>query len=109
VKTLPTTFGSDGFNFQQLRREGGIAIFLKQKPGLVREYPASCKSYEVVMIQKRDAYTWPDGQTTPAHEAMPSSRDWGKYGWTCQTLEDAELRFKTLVRTQFECGSLRHN
>jgi hypothetical protein len=38
-----------------------------------------------VIIQKRNAYTWPDGQTTPAHEAMPSPRDWGKYGWTYQT------------------------
>ena len=65
MKTLPTTFGSDGFNFQQLRREGDIAIFVKQKP------PFKFKSYEVVIIQKRNAYTWPNGETTPAHEAMP--------------------------------------
>jgi hypothetical protein len=70
MKTLAATFGSDGFDFRQLRREGDIAILAKQKP------PFRFKSYEVVIIQKRDAYTWPNGQTTPAHEAMPSSRTW---------------------------------
>ena len=109
MKTLPTTFGSDGFDFEQLRREGDVAIFVKQKPGLVCEYLASCRSYEVVIIQKQDAYTWPNGLTTPAHEAMPSPRDWGKYGWTYPTLDDAELRLKSLVETQFEWGSLGHN
>ena len=103
MKTLPTTFGSDDFDFQQLRREGDVAIFVKQKP------PFKFKSYEVVIIQKRDAYIWPNGLTTPAHEAMPSSRDWGKYGWTYQTLQDAELRFKTLAETQFEYAALGHN
>ena len=51
MKILPATFGSDGFDFHQLRREGDVAIFVKQKPGL------RFKSYEVVIIQKRDAYT----------------------------------------------------
>jgi hypothetical protein len=80
MKILPATFRSDDFDFVQLRREGDIAIFVKQKP------PFKFKSYEVVIIQKRDAYAWPNGATTPAHEAMPSSRDWGKYGWSYQTL-----------------------
>jgi hypothetical protein len=39
---------------------------------------------------------------TPAHEAMPSSRDWGKYGWTYQTLEDAQLRFKSQLESRLE-------
>jgi hypothetical protein len=103
MKTLPTTFGSDNFDFQQLRREGDIAIYVKQKPGF------SFRSYEVVMIQKRNAYTWPDGQTTPAHEAMPSSRDWGKYGWTYPTLEDCQLRFKSIAEAQLEGVALGHN
>lgn len=97
MKTFPTTFGSDGFDFHQLRREGDIAMLVKQKPTF------SFRSYEVVIIQKRDAYTWPNGLTTPAHEAMPSSRDWGAYGWSYQTREDAEMRFKNLLERQFEC------
>jgi hypothetical protein len=40
---------------------------------------------------------------------MPSSRDWGKHGWTYQTLEDCELRFKNLVETQLEGVALGHN
>jgi hypothetical protein len=95
MRSLPATSRSADFDFQQLRREGDIAIFVKQKP------PFKFKRYEVVIIQKRDAYTWPNGQTTLAHEAMPSSRDWGKYPWTYRTLEDCESRFKSLVKTQF--------
>jgi hypothetical protein len=102
MNKLPVTFRSDDFEFQQLRREGDIAIFVKQKPTF------SFKSYEVVIIQKRDAYTWPNGQTTPAHEAMPSSRDWGKHGWTYQSLKDAEARFKSLVEGHLEGAALGH-
>ncbi len=40
---------------------------------------------------------------------MPSSRDWGTYGWTYQTLEDCESRFKSLVETQLERVALAHN
>ena len=103
MKTLSRTFRSDDFDFERLAREGDIALFVKQKP------PFKFQNYEVVIIQKRDAYTWPDGQITPAHEAMPSSRDWGKYGWTFQTLEDAELRFKSLIGTQLEGVALGRN
>lgn len=103
MKTLPKTFGSDEFDCEQLAREGDIALFVKQKPEF------RFKNYEVVIIQKREVYTWPNGLTTPAHEAMPSSRDWGKNGWTFQTFEDAELRFKNLTETQFECSALGHN
>ena len=103
MRILPTTFRSDDFDLEQLRREGDIALFVKRKP------PFKFKSYEVVIIQKRDQVTWPNGQITPAHEAMSSSRDWGKYGWTFQTLEDAELRFKTLVETQLEGTALGRN
>ncbi len=87
MRILPTTFGSDDFQFQQLEREGDIALFVKQKP------PLTFKSYEVVIVQKRDQVTWRNGLTTPT-QTPPSSRDWGKYGWTFQTLEDAELRSK---------------
>ena len=65
MKLLSVSFSSGGFEFEQLRREGDIAIFVKEKP------PLKFKSYKVVTVQKRDMYTWPNGQTTPAHEAMP--------------------------------------
>jgi hypothetical protein len=66
---------------------------VKQKPGF------RFKSYEAVIIQKRDAYTWPNGETTPAHEAMPSSRDWGKYGWTYRDQEDALAKFTSRIES----------
>jgi hypothetical protein len=31
MNPFPATFGSDGFEFEQLRREGDIAIIVKQK------------------------------------------------------------------------------
>jgi hypothetical protein len=46
--------------------------------------------YEVVKIRVRPAHTWPNGTTTPAHEAYPGAQSWGTLGWTCFTLADAQ-------------------
>lgn len=41
------------------------------------------------------------GVDYPDHEAMPSSEDWGTYGWTCCDLESARKRLE-IARRQFE-------
>ena len=101
MKTLAATFRSDDFDFQKLRREGDIAIFVKQKP------PFKFKSYEVVMIQKRDAYTWPNGQTTPAHEAHAIFAGLGQtMVGRIKRWKTANSRLKSLAEAQFEGGRL---
>jgi hypothetical protein len=89
---LAESFRLDGFDFRLVKREGDVALFAKTKPRY-RD-----PSYEVVLVQKRKAHTWPDGRTTPDHEAMPGSEAWGESGWTYSDLPAAQVRFSSLAR-----------
>lgn len=80
---LATTFRSKGFDYVQIAREGKHAIFRKKRIG--HDYEV----FEVVVVQDRKEHTWPNGLTSPAHEAMPGNEEWGVKGWTCQTKERA--------------------
>jgi hypothetical protein len=73
---LATEFDADRFHFTQIDRQSDVACYRKRK------IDGKAESFEVVIIQKRKAHTWPNGKTSPAHEAMPSSEQWGSAGWT---------------------------
>jgi hypothetical protein len=88
MKTLPTAFRHDGFEFTQLERNGQIAIFRKSKPAY--------HHYEVVIIQCEQERTFPNGLTTPAHERMPGNEEWGWHGWSCQDFDRAIAKFNSL-------------
>jgi hypothetical protein len=88
---LATTFRADGFDFEQVDRDGDVATYLKTKQG----HESQC--FEVVLVQKYKEHTWPNGNTTPAHEAMPSSETWGTKGWTYPEREQAKVRFDALA------------
>ena len=103
---LPTTFRSDGFDFKQLAREGGIALFCKTKlykrsereiKLYGKEPTFEFESYEVVIVRKEPAHTWPNGIITPEHERMPGNEDWGLYGWSLQTKDRAWEKFRELI------------
>lgn len=89
MKTIPTTFRSDGFDFRQLKREGDVAMFVKGKPTHTRE------SYEVVIVQIVPTKTI-CGREVLEHEAMPSASDWGVQGWSYMELSAANKRFFSL-------------
>jgi hypothetical protein len=86
---LPPTWQEAEWRFRLLKRSGMVALVAKSKGG--RDH------YEVVVIQQQDARTWPSGRTTPACEAMPSSEEWGKYGWSPYDLPAAQAKFAELV------------
>lgn len=88
MQSLPATFRSDGFDFTQIKRQGDVVLFEKTHP------KHTVKHYEVVIAQKRKAVTWPNGITTVAHESMPSSEQWGIYGWSPFDLPAALIRFQ---------------
>lgn len=76
MQALPKEFTHDGFNHRQIDRQRDVAVYEK------RHRSGGAKSYEVVVVQKRPATRWPDGTTTPAREAMPSTEQWGQAGWS---------------------------
>ena len=95
---LPTTFRKSGFDFKQVRRDGDIAIFEKRHPEV------SNPSWEVVIVQHNGAREMA-GVAIPSKESMPWSEAWGKLGWTDLTLEAAESRFNSLVKSRQDAVS----
>jgi hypothetical protein len=87
-RPLAESFKSDGFTFQLVARQGDIVLFAKIQPH------HKAPSYEVVIVQKHEAHTWPDGKTSPAREAMPNSEAWGKQAWTPGNWRQAIHMFK---------------
>jgi hypothetical protein len=103
---LPIAFRSDGFEFEQLAREGDVALFRKTK--IYKHSARAIKNYrqepifhfetfEVVVVQKMEEHQWPNGDVTPAHEHMPHSEQWATHGWSLQTRERAREKFRELI------------
>lgn len=91
MQTLATSFRHNGFNFDQIKRRGDIALFRKMKPHFTVDY------YEVVIVQKHGELKWPNGSITPPGENMPSNEQWGTKGWSYDNQEDAEMKFLELA------------
>ena len=89
MEQIRTEFKQKGWLFKQLRRSGDVALYSKELSGHV--------SFEVIIVQKRKAHTFPNGHHTPEHEAMPSSESWGTHGWTYTNFESAKAKFNTLT------------
>ena len=89
---VATKFHDQTFTYTQLAREGMYALYEQQhKQGDVRRY-------EVVRLRIRPPHTWPDGHTTPEHEAYPGATAWGTDGWTFHTRPEAEEALRQLVQ-----------
>ena len=93
VNALQLQFSYDGFTFRLLQRAGNAALFSKAKESHSRQ------SFEVVVVQKHPARTFPSGKSYPDREAMPRSEDWGTFGWSYSDLEQAQKRFNQLVES----------
>ena len=96
MKILPTTFGSDDFDFEQLAREGKVAFFRKSKPEFANI------SYEVVVIHESKDHIGPRGNQILAAECMPQNEKWGEQGWSYRDKPDAEAKFRGLVASKHE-------
>lgn len=90
-RPLKTTFRSKGFDYRQIERRGDVAMFAQTKPGLLRTW------YEVVLVQRHDAYEKGDVKIEAA-ETMPSTSQWGRLGWTYRDEKLARVRFHELAK-----------
>lgn len=93
MKTLPTEFSKDGFNYAQVQRTDSTAIYSQSKHGRIL-------GYEVVKIRRLPPKTLPSGTVLPEREGYPSSESWGADGFTCMTLADA---LKRQAQLEQEC------
>ena len=76
-KPLPTQFRRDGFNYQQIAREGDAAIYEQTWIG----YCNPSIAYEVVRIRRREGFKIGGRCVEPA-EVYPKSEAWGIDGFT---------------------------
>ena len=90
-RPLKTAFRSKGFDYRQIERRGDVAMFAQTKPGLLHTW------YEVVLVQRHDAYEKGDVKIEAA-ETMPSTSQWGRLGWTFRDAKKAKNRFDELAK-----------
>ena len=96
MKQLPIQFTKQGFNHEQVRREGDVAIY--------RRAPASGAyqhHFEVVRIESHNGYTIA-GVHCPPSETYPTPEQWGSRGWTYNDAESANAKFSELVAKEAE-------
>ena len=88
---LDTTHEDRLFRYDQIMRQGNVAIFTQthKVSGVVR--------YEVVRIRIAREHTWPNGHITPEHEVYPGDNTWGRDGRTFFHLSNAEHCFCALT------------
>jgi hypothetical protein len=91
-KPLPTRFRRDGFNYQQIAREGDAAIYEQTWNGC--RNPSVC--YEVIRIRRRDGFQIGERFVEPV-EVYPKSEAWGVDGFTLTDKDAAFAKLRELA------------
>ena len=89
---MPTRFRRDGFEYRQIARERGAAIYEQTWSGCAE--PSVC--YEVIRIRRRDAFQIGGRFVQPA-EVYPHSDAWGVDGFTLTNKDGAFAKLRELV------------
>jgi hypothetical protein len=95
MEPLATEFDDRTYHYTQLERHGNLALYEQRHKEL-----EAVRRYEVVRIRERPAHTWPNGTTSPAREAYPSTTAWGRDGWTCFSRMEAQALLARLLREE---------
>lgn len=93
MKSILISFEKSGWFFEQIKRQGAIAIYKRWKDGGLPPH------YEVIRIQSHNGFPIPgtDKQSEPA-EFYPSEKQWGTHGFTFTKMEGAEIKFHELTK-----------
>ena len=90
MKLLPKLFRKGGFDYEQVFRDGSVAIYRQTKKGQYLE------RFEVGRIRENQARET-FGKHFEASESWPSSEEWGVRAYTCTDLARAKERAATLT------------
>lgn len=93
---FPLTFGKNGFHYEQVLRNGQIAIYKQRLPATEDKPVRGCHAYEVIVIRKKEESVM-FGRVVEAHEIGPSNEEFGRLGWSYPTLERAKAKLHELV------------
>jgi hypothetical protein len=93
-KPLPARFRRDGFDYQQIAREGDAAIYEQRWIGC--SHPSV--SYEVIHVRRREGFQI-DGRHVEPAEVYPNSGAWGVDGFTLTDRDAAFAKLRQMART----------
>lgn len=91
MEPLPLAYSKNSYNFVQVFREDDIAIYEQIEPENNRLI-----GYEVFRVKKQKESTMPNGLVIKAKETPPSASEWGQYGFTVYTLDQAMAKVEVL-------------
>jgi hypothetical protein len=94
-KPLPTRFRHDGFDYQQIAREGDAAIYEQR---WTTRCCNSSVSYEVIRIRRREGFHI-DGRFVEPAEVYPNSDAWGVDAFTLTDKEAAFAKLREVAGT----------
>ena len=89
MKTLETNFRKNGYEYELVKRNEIAAIFAQKSEGRVI-------AYETIII-KFYAYTNTGNHIIEGGEYYPTTKMWGKDGFTYHFLHQAEERFQKIT------------
>ena len=90
MKVIAAEFAKSGFSHKVIDRRGMVLLVQRQHSDVPHPH------WEVVKIRVKPERLL-HGQRVEEGEAYPSPEDWGTYGWTYSTLEDARAKFDSLT------------
>ena len=104
MRKIKESFRCNGFDYQLIERKGNIVIYSQSKKDADND-EVIVWGYEVhkVRVSPMGAskFTNSDGSIRnvilPERERLAGNEDFGKYGWACDDLEQAEQVFKEKV------------
>ena len=88
---MATRFRYNGFEYRQVAREGGTAIYEQRWTGCAEPNP----SYEVIRIRRRDGFQIGAKFIEP-YEVYPNSDAWGVDGFTFTDRNKAWNKFSEI-------------
>lgn len=86
MKPLPISYNKNGFTFNQIIREGDVAVYEQIIPETGKRI-----AYEVFEVMKKKAATI-NGSIIEARETSPSNEQWGTNGFTVYDLSHAKVK-----------------
>ena len=98
-RALPKLFRHDGFEFRQIVRGRGSAIYEQKWLGC--SSPSIC--YEVVRIRRREGF-WIKGRFVEPAEVYPRSEAWGTDGFTFTNKDAAFAKLRGIVSRKAEAA-----
>lgn len=92
MQILPTSFSKSGYDYEQVWRQGDIAIYACKD-----EESDRLLCYDVFEIKKQKETVMPGGSVIPAKEVVPSPSLWGVAGFSCSSMRAAQERVDFLT------------